>query len=107
MHLKSKTARSLSICCWLTAALLVFSIIIRPALAQAPAGGGAGGAPAVGAPAGGGGGGGAAAGGETKGKVKSQTMWEMIKGGGPTLVVLVCCSIFTLTLIIERFMFYR
>ena len=38
---------------------------------------------------------------------KETTAWEMIKHGGPTLVVLVLCSIFTLTLIIERFMFYR
>jgi biopolymer transport protein ExbB len=31
----------------------------------------------------------------------------MIKHGGPTLVVLLICSIYTLTLIIERFMFYK
>jgi biopolymer transport protein ExbB len=39
--------------------------------------------------------------------VKSETAWSMIKHGGPTLVVLLFCSIFTVTLIIERFMFYR
>jgi biopolymer transport protein ExbB len=39
--------------------------------------------------------------------VKTKTMWDMLKHGGPTLVVLGICSIFTLTLIIERFMFYR
>ncbi len=33
--------------------------------------------------------------------------WDMIKHGGPTLVVLLLCSVFTMTLIIERFMFYR
>jgi len=33
--------------------------------------------------------------------------WDMIKHGGPTLVILLLCSIFTTTLIIERFMFYR
>src|SRR5437899_2476518 len=38
---------------------------------------------------------------------KESTAWEMIKHGGPTLVVLVICSIYTLTLIIERFTFYR
>jgi biopolymer transport protein ExbB len=42
------------------------------------------------------------------GAVKTETSaWDMIKHGGPTLVVLVVCSIFTATLIIERFMFYR
>jgi biopolymer transport protein ExbB len=38
---------------------------------------------------------------------KETTAWEMIKHGGPTLVVLVICSVYTVTLIIERFMFYR
>lgn len=38
---------------------------------------------------------------------KEQTAWDMIKHGGPTLVVLVICSIFTMTVIIERFMYYR
>jgi biopolymer transport protein ExbB len=38
---------------------------------------------------------------------KETTAWEMIKHGGPTLVVLVICSIYTVTLIIERFTFYR
>lgn len=38
--------------------------------------------------------------------VKTKTMWEMLKHGGPTLIVLGLCSIFTVTLIIERFMFY-
>jgi biopolymer transport protein ExbB len=39
--------------------------------------------------------------------VKTKTMWEMLKHGGPTLIVLGLCSIFTVTLIIERFTFYR
>ena len=39
--------------------------------------------------------------------VKTETAWNMIKHGGPTLVVLIACSIFTVTLIIERFTFYR
>ena len=39
--------------------------------------------------------------------VKSTSLWGMLKHGGPTLVVLLICSITTLTLIIERFMFYR
>jgi biopolymer transport protein ExbB len=38
---------------------------------------------------------------------KTKTMWEMLKHGGPTLIVLAICSVFTVTLIIERFMFYR
>ena len=38
---------------------------------------------------------------------KETTAWEMIKHGGPTLIVLVICSIYTVTLIIERFTFYR
>jgi len=33
--------------------------------------------------------------------------WDMIKHGGPTLIILLLCSVFTMTLIIERFMFYR
>lgn len=39
--------------------------------------------------------------------VKTKSMFDMFKHGGPTLVVLGVCSVFTLTLIIERFMFYR
>src|SRR2546427_9659575 len=38
---------------------------------------------------------------------KETTAWEMIKHGGPTLVVVVICSVYPVTLIIERFMFYR
>src|SRR5260221_2196258 len=38
---------------------------------------------------------------------KEESMWNMIKKGGPTLVLLGACSIFTMTLLIERFMFYR
>ena len=37
----------------------------------------------------------------------STSYWNIIKHGGPVLVLLVLCSIATLTLIIERFMFYR
>jgi biopolymer transport protein ExbB len=40
-------------------------------------------------------------------QVKTATAWDMIKHGGPSLVLLVICSIATVTLIIERFMFYR
>jgi len=40
-------------------------------------------------------------------QVKSTSAWEMIKHGGPSLVLLGICSVATLTLIIERFMFYR
>jgi len=39
--------------------------------------------------------------------VKTTSMWDMIKHGGPSLVVLVICSIASATLIIERFMYYR
>ena len=38
---------------------------------------------------------------------KEESLWGMIRAGGPTLVLLGACSIFTMTLIIERFMFYR
>jgi biopolymer transport protein ExbB len=40
-------------------------------------------------------------------QVKTTTVWTMIKHGGPTLLVLLLCSIYTLTLIIERYMFYK
>lgn len=39
--------------------------------------------------------------------VKTQTMWDLIKHGGIVLLVLAACSVFTLTIIIERFKFYR
>lgn len=48
-----------------------------------------------------------AAAGAAAGAVKTKSMFEMMKHGGPTLVVLGICSVFTLTLIIERFMYYR
>jgi biopolymer transport protein ExbB len=38
---------------------------------------------------------------------KTQTAWQMIMHGGPTLVILGICSVATLTFIIERFMYYR
>ena len=44
---------------------------------------------------------------ETAPAKKETTAWEMIKHGGPTLLVLVVCSIYTVTLIIERYAFYR
>ena len=44
---------------------------------------------------------------ETAPAKKETTAWEMIKHGGPTLLVLVVCSIYTVTLIIERYTFYR
>lgn len=44
---------------------------------------------------------------ETAAAVKTMTMWEMLKHGGPTLIILGLLSILTLTLIIERFMYYR
>ena len=40
-------------------------------------------------------------------KQAEASYWDMIKHGGPTLLVLLLCSVFTMTLIIERFMFYR
>ena len=40
-------------------------------------------------------------------KAAEASYWDMVKHGGPTLVVLLLCSVFTMTLIIERFMFYR
>lgn len=40
-------------------------------------------------------------------KVVTKSAWEMIKHGGPTLVILGICSVATVTLIIERFMYYR
>lgn len=40
-------------------------------------------------------------------QIKTQTMWDMLKHGGPSLVLLGLCSVGALTLIIERFMFYR
>jgi biopolymer transport protein ExbB len=39
--------------------------------------------------------------------VKTQTMWDLIKHGGVVLILLAACSVFTLTIIIERFMYYR
>jgi biopolymer transport protein ExbB len=39
--------------------------------------------------------------------VKTKTMWDMIRHGGVPLIILGVCSVATLTLIIERFMFYR
>ncbi len=39
--------------------------------------------------------------------VKEQTAWDIIKHGGPTFVVLIICSIYTVTLVFERFTFYR
>ncbi|MCX7887694.1 MAG: hypothetical protein N3B01_10655, partial [Verrucomicrobiae bacterium] len=49
----------------------------------------------------------AATGGGAAPKQVEATYWDMIKHGGPTLVILFLCSIFTTTLIIERFMYYR
>lgn len=40
-------------------------------------------------------------------EVKTQSALDMIKHGGPSLVLLGICSVVTLTLIIERFMYYR
>lgn len=40
-------------------------------------------------------------------EIKTQSAFDMIKHGGPSLVLLGICSITTLTLIIERFMYYR
>jgi biopolymer transport protein ExbB len=39
--------------------------------------------------------------------VREINYWEMIKHGGVTLILLGICSVATLTMIIERFMFYR
>ncbi len=80
--------------------------------APAPAGGGAAPAavapaapapapaPAAVAPAGG-------AAPEAGAKKKEESAWDMIRKGGPTLIVLGICSVVTVTLIIERFMYYR
>ncbi len=40
-------------------------------------------------------------------KIKTTSAWDMIKHGGPSLALLGICSVATVTLIIERFMFYR
>ncbi len=42
-----------------------------------------------------------------KDKVKTTSAWDMIKHGGPSLALLGLCSVATVTLIIERFMYYR
>ena len=38
---------------------------------------------------------------------KAPSMWDIIKHGGPVLVILGLCSVLCLTLMIERFMYYR
>jgi biopolymer transport protein ExbB len=38
---------------------------------------------------------------------KAQSMWDIIKHGGPVLVILGLCSVLCLTLMIERYMYYR
>ena len=38
---------------------------------------------------------------------KAQSMWDIIKHGGPVLIILGFCSVMCLTLMIERFMYYR
>ena len=44
---------------------------------------------------------------ETAPQVQTKSAFEMVRHGGVALVVLGVCSIVTLTLIIERFIFYR
>ena len=39
--------------------------------------------------------------------VTTKTFWEMFKAGGVTLFILVALSIYTVTLLIERFTYYR
>src|SRR5438552_8858353 len=39
--------------------------------------------------------------------VTTKSFWEMFKAGGVTLFVLVALSIYTVTLLIERFTYYR
>ncbi|HTS19507.1 MAG TPA: MotA/TolQ/ExbB proton channel family protein [Verrucomicrobiae bacterium] len=39
--------------------------------------------------------------------VKTKTVWEMLHAGGPILLILAVLSVVTLTLIVERFQFYR
>jgi biopolymer transport protein ExbB len=39
--------------------------------------------------------------------IKTKTFWEMLQAGGLTLYILAGLSIFTVTLLIERFMYYR
>jgi biopolymer transport protein ExbB len=82
MHLKS---RRLSI--WLAGAtLMLLALVLLPGtMAQEAADAAAGAGP----------------------QVKTSSAWDMIKHGGPSLILLVICSIATVTLIIERFMYYR
>jgi biopolymer transport protein ExbB len=39
--------------------------------------------------------------------IKTKTFWDMLQAGGPILLVLALLSVFTATLIIERFLYYR
>lgn len=39
--------------------------------------------------------------------IKTKTFWEMLRAGGPILLLLALLSVFTATLIIERFLYYR
>jgi biopolymer transport protein ExbB len=39
--------------------------------------------------------------------VRTKTLWDMLQAGGPILLLLALLSIFTATLIIERFLYYR
>jgi len=74
--------------------LLAFTLVgVIGVMAQEAAAPAAPAAPAVAAPA--------------APKAAEASYWDMVKHGGPTLVVLLLCSVFTMTLIIERFMFYR
>jgi biopolymer transport protein ExbB len=39
--------------------------------------------------------------------IKTKTLWEMLQAGGPVLLLLALLSVFTATLIVERFLYYR
>ena len=38
---------------------------------------------------------------------KAQSMWDIVKHGGPVLIILGLCSVLCLTLMIERYTYYR
>ncbi|MGD0016482.1 MAG: MotA/TolQ/ExbB proton channel family protein [Verrucomicrobiia bacterium] len=38
---------------------------------------------------------------------KAQSIWDIVKHGGPVLIILGLCSVLCLTLMIERYMYYR
>lgn len=85
-------ARRFTLCLGLTVAAVVLAGHFTASQAQEAPAAGAAPAPAPAAPA---------------APAKPESLWTMLKAGGPTLIILGACSIFTMTLVIERFMFYR